>query len=147
MNNMEEQNMMSKYNWPALTSWLKKRSLRAAIFTLVMAAMTASPVYVMPSLAQEPSSKDQSQQKPAGESQASAPVGNVTNWDRRIRQKNAAESQYSAPARDGSNWEQQAPTSELQNSDDPQDTRGISLQVASVGIEGSISAFSKIHTQ
>jgi len=73
--------------------------------------MTASPVCVMPSLAQGQRSKEQSRRKPAGESRASAPVGNGTYWDvslrqpsvdgvndrdRRIRQKPVAESQGSA---------------------------------------------------
>jgi len=153
--------MMSKYNWSPLASWLEKRSLRAPIFTLAIASMTASPVCVMPPLAQGECSKDQSQRKPAGESQAPAPVGNGTNWgvslrqpfvdgvngwDRRIRQKPAAESHSSTPSRDSSNWELQTPVSESQNSDDPQYKQDILLQVASVGIGGSISALSEIHT-
>lgn len=63
--------MMSKYSQPALTSWLKKRFLRAAFLTLVMVSMTASPVCVMPSLAQEPRSTDQMQQTLNGELQSS----------------------------------------------------------------------------
>jgi hypothetical protein len=131
--------MMSKYNQPDLTGRLKKQFLRAAILTLVIASMTASPVYVVPSLAQEPRSNDQSQQKPASESQRSTPVTNGSNWERKISQKPAAESQSSAPVTNGSNWEQQTPDSESQNSGDPQNTQDATVNLPTGPIFESFS--------
>lgn len=62
---------MSKYNRPALTSWLKKCLLWVVFLTLVMMSITALHVCVMPSLAQEPSSTDQPQPIRKGEVQSS----------------------------------------------------------------------------